>query len=109
MIVATLANAITTTTNGTYAAIQPVGATDPIVVDIVGKASGTSGAFSATIQIQTSPDASSWTTQSTLVVAGTAESKPFAVQQVVRTPFVRINVSAISGTGASVSATAILR
>jgi hypothetical protein len=104
MTIATLADGITTTTNGTYAAVQKIGSTDPVIVEVYGKALGTSGAFSATIQIQTSPDASSWTTQSTLVIGGTAESKPFDVQQKVAVPFVRVNVSAISGTGASVSA-----
>jgi hypothetical protein len=104
MTIATLAAGITTATNGTYAAVQRISETEPVIVDVYGKALGTSGAFSATIQIQTSADASSWTTRSTLTVSGTAETKPFAVQQKVAAPFVRVNVSAISGTGAAVSA-----
>lgn len=101
---ATLADNITTTTNGPYAAVQPKGATEPIAVEIFGRGLGTSGAWSATIQVQESDDASSFSTVATIGVSGTANTKPFAIQHVVRKAWVRLNVSAISGTGASVAA-----
>ena len=101
---ATLADNITTTTNGPYAAIQIKGASEPIPVSIIGRVLGTSGAFSATIQIQESDDASSFSTAATITVGGTAETKPFALQHTARKAWVRLNVSAISGTGASVAA-----
>ncbi len=102
---ATLADNITTTTNGTYVALQPKGATNPVAIEIVGKGLGTSGAFSATIQVQESDDASSFATTATLGVSGTAETKPLVYAHIARKAYVRLNVSAISGTGASVSAT----
>jgi hypothetical protein len=105
-MLATLADNITTTTNGAYAAIQLKGATDPVQIEIVGRCLGTSGAFSATIQIQESDDASSFSTAATVGVSGTAETKPFACAHTARKAYVRLNVSAISGTGASVSASA---
>ena len=101
---ATLADAITTTTNGPYAAVQIKGATEPVSVEIVGKALGTSGAFSVTFDIEESADASSFSAVKTVTVAGTAETKPIALQHVARKPWVRLNVTAISGTGASLSA-----
>ena len=100
---ATLANAITTTTTGPYVAIQPIGATEPLVVEVFGKYLGTSGAFSITVELQGSADASSFTAISTHVLTGTAESKPFAVQIKVPKPYLCAEVTAISGTGASFS------
>lgn len=85
----TLASNITTTTNGPYAAIQPIGKTDPVVVEIVGKVVGTS----ATIQVQESADASSFSTVSTLTYT---TAGLISVQHVARKPFIRLNVSAIS-------------
>jgi hypothetical protein len=101
---ATLADNITTTTNGPYVALQVKNATQPVPVQIVGKGLGTSGAFSATIQIQESNDASSFSTTATVGVSGTAESKPIAYVHVARKAYIRLNVSAISGTGAAVYA-----
>ena len=100
----TLANAISTTTNGPTAGIQLYGATDPMVVEVYGIGVGTSGAIAITLQIQESADASSWTTVGTVALDGTFTSKPFAVQQLIRKPYVRVNVSAISGTGAAITA-----
>lgn len=100
----TLANAITTVTNGPTAGLQLFGATDPIVVEVYGIGVGTSGSISITLQIQESADASSWTTVGTVSLSGTFTSKPFDVQQVIRKAYVRANVSAISGTGAAVTA-----
>lgn len=101
---ATLANGITTTTNGPYVAVQPLGASEPIIVEVFGKGLGTSGAFSISFDIETSTDASSFSAASSHVIAGTATSKPFVFQQKVAAPFVRVNVTAISGTGAALSA-----
>lgn len=87
---------ITTTTNGTYVAVQPIDSTLPVPVAIYGRVSRASGAFSATVVIQTSTDGSSFSTHSTHAFSGTSESKPFAIQSVVNAPFVRLNVSAVS-------------
>lgn len=93
---------ITTTTNGTYIALQPIGETQPVTLEIFGKALGTSGAFSITYVIQSGSDGSTFgTTNATITIAGTAQSKPISIQQVIKLPFVRINVTAISGTGAA--------
>lgn len=93
---------ITTTTNGTYAAVQPIGSTQPVVVEIFGKGLGTSGAYSITYVIQSGSDGSTFgTTNATITIAGTAQSKPISIMQVIKLPFVRINVTAISGTGAA--------
>lgn len=102
---ATLANGITTATNGTYVAVQPVGATQPVMVEIFGKALGTAGAFSITFDIETSGDGTTFTQVKEITIAGTAQSKPFALQHKVSAPFMRLNVTAISGTGAALSAT----
>lgn len=87
---------ITTATNGTYVAVQPLGETQPIPVEIYGRVSRASGAFTATVVIQTSTDGSSFSTHSSHAFSGTSESKPFAIQSVVKAPFVRLNVSAVS-------------
>jgi hypothetical protein len=100
---ATLANAITSTTTGPYVAVQPIGGTDPVIVEVYGKSLGTSGAYSITVELQGSEDASTFTAISTHVLTGTAQSKPFAVQVKVPVPFLRAEVTAISGTGASLS------
>ena len=86
---ATVASNITTTTNGSYVALQPVGKTDPVVVEITGKVVGTS----ATIQVQESADASSFSTVSTLTYT---TAGLISVQHVARKPYLRLNVSAIS-------------
>jgi hypothetical protein len=92
----TPAAGITTATNGTYVAIQPIGGTEPIAVEIVGKAFRASGAFTATMVIQYSADGSSFSTHSSHDLAGTSESKPFAIVAKIPYPFVRLNISAIS-------------
>ena len=98
----TPAAGITTTTNGTYAALQPIGATQPVPVEIFGKGFGTSGAFSITYVIESGLDGSTFgTTNATITIAGTAESKPISLVAVVSLPFVRARVTAISGTGAA--------
>lgn len=98
----TAAAGITTTAAGTYMALQPVGKTDPVVCEIYGKAFGTSGAFSITYVIESGTDGTTFgTTNATITVAGTAETKPIAIQQVVSLPFVRVRVTAVSGTGAA--------
>jgi hypothetical protein len=100
----TLANGITTTAAGTYVAVQPVTGTEPVMVDIFGKGLGTSGAFSITYVIESGSDGSTFgTTNATITIAGTAESKPIALQTKVSLPFVRARVTAISGTGAALS------
>ena len=98
----TPAAGITSTTNGTYAALQTIGSTQPVALEIFGKAFGTSGAFSITYVIQSGSDGSTFgTTNATITITGTAESKPILLTQVISLPFVRINVTAISGTGAA--------
>jgi hypothetical protein len=93
---------ITSTTNGTYVAVQPIGSTQPQIVEIFGKGLGTSGAFSITYVIESGSDGSTFgTTNATITIAGTAESKPIALQTKVSLPFVRARVTAISGTGAA--------
>ena len=87
---------ITTTTNGTYVAVQPIGSSLPVPVEIFGRVSRASGAFTATVVIQTSADGSSFSTHSSHDFSGTSVSKPFAIQSVVKAPFVRLNVSAVS-------------
>lgn len=92
----TPAAGITTATNGTYVAVQPIGGTEPVAIEVFGRAARASGAYTATMVIQVSADGSSFTTHSTHALSGTSESKPFAFQSVVRSPFVRLNISAIS-------------
>lgn len=92
----TPAAGITTATNGTYVALQPIGGTDPVQVEVFGKALRASGAFTATIVIQYSDDGSSFSTHSSHDVAGTSESKPFSFVSTIAHPFVRLNVSSIS-------------
>jgi len=99
-----IANAITTATNGPTVGVQPFGKTDPVIVSIVGAATGTSGAQNIIVDFEESVDGTTWTTASTLTLAGTFTSKPFAIQTKVRKPYVRANVTTITGTGASLSA-----
>ena len=96
---------ITSTAAGTYFAVQPIGKTDPLMVEIYGKAFGTSGAFSVTYVIESGSDGSTFgTTNATITIAGTAETKPFSTQTKISLPFVRVRVTAISGTGAALVA-----
>jgi hypothetical protein len=93
---------ITSTTNGTYVAVQPIGSTQPVPVEIFGKGLGTSGAFSITYVIESGSDGTTFgTTNATITIAGTAQSKPIALSQVIKLPFVRARVTSISGTGAA--------
>lgn len=98
----TTAAGLTTTTNGTYMPLQPVGGTEPIICEVFGKALGTSGAFSITWVLEAGTDGSTFgTTLATITTAGTAETKPIAIQQKCSLPFIRARVSSISGTGAA--------
>ena len=99
-----LANAITTATNGPTVGIQPFGKTDPIIVEVVGAATGTAGAINIVFDVEESVDGTTFTTASTLTLAGTFTSKPFAIQTKIRKAYARINVTTITGTGASLSA-----
>ena len=106
-----LANGITTATPtyGPSVGVQVFGSTEPIVVDVFGKLTGTSGATSATLIVQESVDGTTYTTAATIALSSTStaavpSSKPFAVQVKVRKPYVRAGVTAISGTTATVYA-----
>lgn len=103
-----LANGITTTTTGPNIGVQPFGMTKPIIVDVYGQAVGTSGAINIIFDVQESVDGSSYTTASSLTLAGTFTSKPFAIQVKIRKPYMRINVTTITGTGAALYAGARL-
>lgn len=99
-----LANAITTATSGPNVGIQPYGKTDPVIVEVAGSATGTSGAINIIFDIEESVDGTTYTAASSLTLAGTFTSKPFAVQTKIRKPYARITVTTITGTGASLSA-----
>ena len=104
MLEVSVANAITTATNGPNVGVQPYGKTDPVVVTVAGAASGTSGAINIVFVVQESVDGTTYTTASTTTLAGTFTSKPFSIQTKIRKPYARINVTTITGTGASLSA-----
>ena len=99
---------ITSTAAGTYFAVQPIGKTDPLMVEVYGKVFGTSGAYSVTYVIESGSDGSTFgTTNATITLAGntaTLASKPFSTQTKISLPFVRVRVTAISGTGAALVA-----
>lgn len=102
----TLASNITTATSGPTAGVQPYGSTQPIIIDIFGKAIGTSGAQNIIFTVQESVDNSTWTTAATMTLAGTFTSKPFAVQVKISKALVRVTVGTITGTGAALYAEA---
>lgn len=66
------------------------------------------GAVSATVLLEQSLDNSSWTTHSTLNISGTDRAFQ-SFQADVRAPYIRANVSAISGTGATVDLLAFVK
>lgn len=69
-------------------------------------ANGTSGAFSATVDIEVSNDGTNWITMGTITLSGTAttaDDDGFASNAAWKS--VRANVTAISGTGANVTVT----
>jgi len=99
-----LANAITTTTNGPTVAVQMPTASEPITFDIQIDARGTSGAQSIIFDLEGSATGlGSWTTIKNYVVDGTYTQKVQSFQQVISKPYTRVNVTTISGTGASLS------
>ena len=100
----TLAYNITTATNGPSVGVQPYGGTEPIVVDVYGQGVGTSGAQNIVFDVEHSVDGTTWTTAATITVAGTHTSKPFTYQVKVAKPYVRANVTTITGTGAALYA-----
>ena len=99
-----LANGITTATTGPNVGIQPYGGTEPIIVDVFGKAVGTSGAINIVFLVQESVDGTTYTTASTTTLAGTYTSKPFSMQVKIRKPYARVSVTTITGTGAALYA-----
>lgn len=109
-----LANAITTTTNGPTVAVQPkngaissVGKHNPVILRLDIAATGTSGAQSIIFDIEGSlTGLGSWTAIKTYTLDGTYTKKSQTFEQKVRDPYIRVNVTTISGTGASLSANA---
>jgi hypothetical protein len=102
-----LANNITSVTNGPTIAIQPFGKADPLTIQLEVAAAGTSGAQSISFNIEGSATGlGSWTNIQTYTVDGTYTSKGQYFNQVVRYPYLRCNVTAVSGTGASLSVNA---
>lgn len=97
-----LANARTTTGALTRSSIQPRSSIMPVIaVDgwVRIRVTGT-GAISATVAIETSADDSSFGSVGSVTVAGTdAASGTYCFR--LDAPFVRANVTAISGTGAA--------
>ena len=66
--------------------------------------SGTSGAITATVTIETSQNDSAWATAATIVLSGTGPQDVWqSLCVVLQAPYVRANVTAISGTGAAVT------
>jgi hypothetical protein len=99
-----LANAATGTGAQTRSSIQPVATIMPVIaVDsfVRIRLDGT-GAISSTVTIETSQNDSTWASAGSFAVAGTNSA---SLQGSVRldAPFVRANVTAISGTGAAVT------
>jgi galactitol-specific phosphotransferase system IIC component len=76
----------------------------PIVGFIRAALAGTSGALTATVTVETSQNDSGWSTAATITLGGTAG---LAIGQSLgltfSAPYVRANVTAISGTGAAVT------
>jgi hypothetical protein len=100
----TLANNITTATNGPTVGIQPYGSGQPVVVDVFGYGAGTSGSQNIVFDVEHSVDGSTWATAATITVAGTHTSKPFTYQVKVSRAYARVNVTTITGTGAALYA-----
>lgn len=88
--------------------IQPrssIAAVQPVQCFVRLKLTNTSGAATATVTLETSDDNSSWNASVwTMGLGGTLSDQKLYVG-VVQAPFVRANVTAISGTGAAVSGT----
>ena len=99
-----LANSITTVTNGPTIAVQPFGATEPVELDLRVSASATGGTPSCTFDVEGSTTGlGSWTAITTYTIDGFNPYKAQSFQQIVRVPYVRVNVTAISGTAATLN------
>lgn len=69
-------------------------------------ANGTSGAFSATVNVEVSNDNTNWETAITFSMSGTATTADTAGDNIAAPwKYIRGNVTAISGTGANVTLT----
>lgn len=93
------------TTTGAGSSYQP-GESTPRTYQC--RVSGT-GSVSATVYIEVSNDDTSWATSTnsliTFTLSGTTSDTGFAAVQAAKWPYIRANVSAISGTSAVVTCT----
>jgi len=85
------------TTTGTSEIIQPWGTRRTIEATVTG-----TGAVSATVVVQISNDETNWLTLTTLTLSGTTTAFDGAAMDAAWR-YMRVNLSAISGTGAAVT------
>jgi len=98
--ISTLLDAVTATGAGTAAELPAADATFQCI------ANGTSGAFSATVNVEVSNDNTNWETAITFSMSGTATTADTAGDNIAAPwKYIRGNVTAISGTGANVTLT----
>lgn len=103
-----LALAATTVAAQTRSAVQlpaSLAPVQPVVGFLKASLTGTSGAVSATVTVEISQNDSTWTTAATVTLSGTGGGAAIwqNLQVVFSAPYVRGNVTAISGTGAAVT------
>lgn len=86
------------TSTGASDVFQPWGTRRTVEITVAG-----TGAVSTTVQVQISNDESNWINLTTLTVAGTTTATDGAAMDAAWR-YMRLNITALSGTGAAVTA-----